>query len=98
LVLDAAIAQSVAQGRAFWALRENIAEAQGAAGKTIKHDVALPISHVAQFLAQANAAVTARWPNVRFVTSAIWETATFTIISRLRRVLTSLHSMRDRKR
>lgn len=68
LVLDGAIAENVAQSRAFWALRENIAEAQGAEGKTIKHDIALPISRVAAFIAEADAAIRARWPDIRFVT------------------------------
>jgi FAD/FMN-containing dehydrogenase len=66
--VDAAIAQSLAQSRDFWALRENIAEAQGAEGKTIKHDIAVPISAVAGFLRECDAAVAARWPEVRFVT------------------------------
>lgn len=67
-IADAALAETVAQSRAFWALRENIAEAQGAEGKTIKHDIALPISAVPGFLAEADAAVAKRWPDVRFVT------------------------------
>lgn len=68
LVIDGAIAESVAQCRAFWSLRENIAEAQGAAGSTIKHDIAVPISRIVAFLADADAAIAARWPDLRFVT------------------------------
>lgn len=68
LVLDGAIGQNIAQSRAFWALRENIAEAQGAEGKTIKHDIALPISRLADFLGEADAAIRERWPDIRFVT------------------------------
>lgn len=68
LVADAAFARSLAQRRDFWMLREGIAEAQGALGKTIKHDVAVPISRLPAFLAAADAAVSARWPDVRFVT------------------------------
>lgn len=66
--IDAAVAQSLAQSHDFWALRENIAEAQGAEGKTIKHDIAVPISAVADFLHECDAAVTERWPDIRFVT------------------------------
>ena len=68
VILDGAIAASLAQSRAFWALRENIAEAQGATGKTIKHDIALPISRIPAFVAAADAAIAARWPDMRFVT------------------------------
>lgn len=68
VVLDGAIAASLAQSGAFWALRETIAEAQGAAGKTIKHDIALPISRIPAFVAAADAAIGARWPDMVFVT------------------------------
>ena len=68
LAVDAAVAQSLAQSHDFWSLRENIAEAQGAEGKTIKHDIAVPISQIAGFLAECDAVVAARWPDVRFVT------------------------------
>ncbi|MGH6613337.1 FAD-binding oxidoreductase [Sphingomonas sp.] len=68
LILDAAIAGSIAQSRAFWGLREGISEAQGAAGKTIKHDLAVPISRIADFLIECDAAVASRWPDLRFVT------------------------------
>ncbi len=66
--VDAAVAQSLAQSQDFWSLRENIAEAQGAEGKTIKHDIAVPISAIADFLSACDAAVSARWPDLRFVT------------------------------
>jgi len=68
LVTDGAIAGSIAQSRAFWALRENIAEAQGAVGKTIKHDISVPIWRIADFVAEADAAVAAAYPDFRFVT------------------------------
>ncbi|MDB5678282.1 FAD-binding oxidoreductase [Sphingomonas bacterium] len=68
MVLDAAIAESLSQSAAFWAIRENISEAQGAIGKTIKHDIAVPVSAIARFLDDADAAVAARWPDARRVT------------------------------
>jgi FAD/FMN-containing dehydrogenase len=43
-IQDAAIAGSLAQSKTLWQLREYISEAQGAAGKAIKHDIAVPIS------------------------------------------------------
>jgi FAD/FMN-containing dehydrogenase len=53
LVSDAAVASSQQQVQAFWALRENISEAQGAQGPTVKHDVSVPISSIAEFVADA---------------------------------------------
>lgn len=50
-VTDAVLSASLAQFRALWALRENISEAQGAEGKTIKHDIALPITCIPEFVA-----------------------------------------------
>jgi FAD/FMN-containing dehydrogenase len=68
IVLDATIAESLSQAAAFWAIREGISEAQGAIGKTIKHDIAVPISAIGRFLDQADAAVANRWPGARHVT------------------------------
>ncbi|MBM3406086.1 MAG: FAD-binding oxidoreductase [Betaproteobacteria bacterium] len=67
LISDAAVASSIAQSRAIWALRENISEAQAAEGKNIKHDVSVPISAIAEFVAHTNAALTTRFPGVRMV-------------------------------
>lgn len=67
-VSDAVVASSVAQSRALWELREAISEAQAAAGKAIKHDVALPISAIPSFLDAADQAVHALDPTARLVT------------------------------
>jgi FAD/FMN-containing dehydrogenase len=67
LVNDAAVAQSQAQARALWALRENISEAQKREGLSVKHDVSLPVSHVAEFIGRADAALAAEFPGVRIV-------------------------------
>jgi FAD/FMN-containing dehydrogenase len=65
LITDAALARSIAQSRALWALRENISEAQGAEGKNIKHDVSVPISRIAHFVDAAGAALASAHPGVR---------------------------------
>ncbi len=67
-VTDAALATNLAQAEALWALRENISEAQGAEGKTIKHDIALPISQIPAFIAHTDALIAAQFPQVRQVT------------------------------
>lgn len=59
---DAVLSSSVAQFRNLWALRENISEAQGAEGPTIKHDIALPISRVAHFVQQVSPAIQSGFP------------------------------------
>ncbi len=64
-ISDAAIAQNEAQAKAFWALRENQSAAQKREGAAWKHDVAVPVSRVADFIAEAGAALAARFPGVR---------------------------------
>lgn len=64
---DAAIAQSLTQSAAFWALRENISEAQAREGPNIKHDVSLPISAIAPFIQEADAMLAQAFPGVRHV-------------------------------
>jgi len=65
LVADAAVAQNEVQARAFWALREGQSAAQKSEGPAWKHDVAVPVSRVADFIAEASAALEARFPGVR---------------------------------
>ncbi len=51
----------------WWKLRKNIAEAQKAEGISIKHDVSVPVSRVAEFVAQSTAALRSAYPGVRIV-------------------------------
>jgi FAD/FMN-containing dehydrogenase len=67
IVDDAAIAASEAQTVALWALRENVSEAQKIEGVSIKHDIAVPVSRIAEFIARADAALLAAFPHVRIV-------------------------------
>ena len=64
-VTDAAIAATGEQARQLWRLREGIAEVQKHEGASIKHDVSLPLSRIADFIHQAGAAVRARLPGIR---------------------------------
>jgi len=66
-ISDGAVATSVSQARAFWALRERLAEAMAKSGKVIKHDVSVPVSSVPQFLDEADAAMARGWPDIRFI-------------------------------
>jgi FAD/FMN-containing dehydrogenase len=65
LVLDAAIADSLEQAKAFWRLREMFGEVQRHEGGSIKHDVSVPVAAVPDFIAEANAAVAALLPEAR---------------------------------
>jgi FAD/FMN-containing dehydrogenase len=64
LVADGVLADSEAQRQRLWHIREGIVEAQLYAG-SIKHDVAVPVSRVADFVVRASAAVEARLPGIR---------------------------------
>ena len=65
LVLDAAIAQDGTQAKAFWRIREGVSEALVREGKAAKHDVSMPVSAMAEFVAVADAAVRRVAPGVR---------------------------------
>ncbi|HEX5378224.1 MAG TPA: FAD-binding oxidoreductase [Phenylobacterium sp.] len=65
LIRDAAVAQTEAQARAFWSIRENQSPGQKPEGSTWKHDVSVPVSQVARFIAQASAAMEAFAPGCR---------------------------------
>ena len=67
LVNDAAIAANVAQSKALWHLRESIPLAEAELGKSVKHDVSIPISAIAGFVHQTNGLLQARFPGVRHV-------------------------------
>jgi FAD/FMN-containing dehydrogenase len=66
-ITDAAVAASLEQSKAMWHLRESIPLAQSLAGANIKHDIALPASAVAEFVATTDAALQAAFPGVRLV-------------------------------
>jgi FAD/FMN-containing dehydrogenase len=64
LIADGVIAESGAQAKELWHIREAIVEAQLYSG-SIKHDVAVPVSRVADFIIRATAGVCERLPGIR---------------------------------
>ena len=64
LIADGVIAESGAQAKELWRIREAIVEAQLYSG-SIKHDVSVPVSRVAEFVTHASAAVCERLPGIR---------------------------------
>jgi FAD/FMN-containing dehydrogenase len=65
LVEDATIGASEAQNAALWRLREQLSDVQRHEGGSIKHDVSVPVSRVADFIETASAACEAAMPALR---------------------------------
>lgn len=64
-VRDGTVAASDAQRAALWRLREDMPEGQRREGPQIKHDVAVPVARLAEFVAAAAARLPALLPGVR---------------------------------
>jgi FAD/FMN-containing dehydrogenase len=67
LIEDAAVASSLEQSKTMWHLRESIPLAQSLEGLNIKHDISVPISRIAAFVAGTDAALERAVPGVRLV-------------------------------
>ncbi|MEE9347939.1 MAG: FAD-binding oxidoreductase [Robiginitomaculum sp.] len=65
LITDAVIAQNDSQAARLLALREHMSAAQKTLGASIKHDISVPVSKVAQFIDRAQSAVLAINPHCR---------------------------------
>jgi D-lactate dehydrogenase (cytochrome) len=68
LIQDAVVASSLSQSQAMWQLREHISMAQAAEGKNIKHDIAVPVSRLADFIEETDALLQQKFPASRMVT------------------------------
>ncbi len=55
LLADGAIAANQSQRQAFWRLRESLTEAEALSGRSVKHDISVPVSRMADFLARGDA-------------------------------------------
>ncbi|MCC0017254.1 MAG: FAD-binding oxidoreductase [Rhodobiaceae bacterium] len=64
-VSDAAIAKSEGEARELWRLRMLLSEVQRHEGGSIKHDIAVPVSRVPQFIREASALVREMVPGCR---------------------------------
>ena len=63
LVLDGALAESVAQSEDMWAIREAMVEAQAARGRHLRTDISVPVSALPAFIQQADKAVSRAAPD-----------------------------------
>lgn len=67
LVLDAVIPKSSAESASLWKLRHSVSEAQKLEGASLKHDIAVPVARVGQFIELAEAAILRHIPAARIV-------------------------------
>lgn len=63
--LDGIVAESGRQAADLWQLRERITESEAKEGKSVKHDVSVPIPSIPAFLIEADAALKRLLPGVR---------------------------------
>src|SRR4029434_1086238 len=67
LVRDAVIAESTAQARSLWRMRESIPEASRAEGLLYRHDVSVTASRIPDFIRTAGAALERSFLGVRII-------------------------------
>lgn len=65
LVDDAVIGQSIAQGDAFWAMREAMSDSQIPEGFSIKHDISVPVVAIPEFIERGSRIVLDIAPHAR---------------------------------
>lgn len=63
--LDGTVAESGRQAVDLWQLRERITESEAKEGKSVKHDVSVPIPLIPEFLREADAALVSLLPGTR---------------------------------
>ena len=67
-VTDAVVAQTQAQAKALWHIRESIPLAQPLEGLNIKHDISIAVSRIPEFVRVTDALLQTALPGVRMVT------------------------------
>jgi FAD/FMN-containing dehydrogenase len=67
LVIDATIAESLEQAKAFWRIREMFSEVQRHIGAAVKHDVSVPVAAIPTFIEETNAAIKKFIPDARLM-------------------------------
>ena len=67
LVRDAVIAESTAQARSLWRMREAIPEASRGEGLLYRHDISVPASRIPDFIDTAGSALERAYPGVRVI-------------------------------
>ena len=65
--LDAIIASSDTQSQALWSIREHIPEAEKLRGRSVKHDISVPISRIAEFIRRGDIALGKEFPDAQVI-------------------------------
>lgn len=66
-IAEFVVSSDSVQAEQWWKLRKNISEAQKREGLSIKHDVSVPVSRIAEFIARADAELQQAFPGIRIV-------------------------------
>jgi FAD/FMN-containing dehydrogenase len=66
-VSDAVVAESMAQAKALWHIRESIPLAQAEEGLNIKHDISIAVSRIPEFVRTTDALLQQHFPGARLV-------------------------------
>jgi FAD/FMN-containing dehydrogenase len=66
-IIEFDISSDKERAERWWQLRKNISEAQKREGISIKHDVSVPVSRIAEFIARADGALRNAFPGIRIV-------------------------------
>ncbi|CAB3806953.1 FAD-binding oxidoreductase [Paraburkholderia fynbosensis] len=67
LAEDAILAESIAQAKGLWGIREGVVEGHRFEGAVISHDVSVPIAKIAEFVRKAGAAAELRCAGIRVI-------------------------------
>lgn len=65
--LDAVIATSHSQSLALWNIREHIPEAEKLQGRSVKHDISVPISRIAEFIERGDIALNGKFHKAQVI-------------------------------
>ncbi len=66
-ILEFAVVRGSDAAERYWKLRKNISAAQKQDGISIKHDVSVPVSRVAEFIRRADVVLNKAFPGIRIV-------------------------------
>jgi FAD/FMN-containing dehydrogenase len=67
IAVDAVIASNLSQAKHFWHMREHITLAQAENGANVKHDITIPVSKAAAFVAQTDELLEQYLPGIRVI-------------------------------
>ncbi len=96
-VLDAVVAESMAQAHELWHIRESIPLAQAEEGLNIKHDISIQASRFRRSSRTRMPFYSARFPVCAWSTLATWATATCTTTCRCPKARTARLSSTTKK-